>query len=175
METINNTMYLGGTSIDELMHEFGSPLYIYEEDVIRTHFRKLRDSFSGVSLKIHYAMKANYNPSLLKILLEEGACIDAVSPFEVMLARKVGFAPENILFTGNNVPLEEITFCIENEIPVNIESVSLLKQFGETYPGSEVSIRINPGIGSGHHAHCITGGPKSKFGIYHDQLDQAHK
>ena len=166
-------MWLGGISVEELMQEYGSPLYVYEEQTIRAQFRKLKQSFPGISLQIHYAMKANPNPALLSILREEGAWVDTLSPWEAQLALDAGFPPEHLLFTGNNVPLEEIDYCRERQIPVNIESLSLLEQFGESYPGEALSLRINPGVGSGHHAHCITGGPLSKFGIYHDQLDRA--
>ena len=175
MKVIKNTMWLGGISVEELMQEYGSPLYVYEEQTIRSQFRKLKQSFLGISLQIHYAMKANPNPALLQVLLEEGAWIDTVSPWEAQLALDVGFPPEHILFTGNNVPLSEIEYCLKRQIPVNIESLSMLEQFGQSYPGESLSLRINPGMGSGHHTHCITGGPLSKFGIYYDQLFQAEE
>ncbi len=175
MEIINKIMWLGGISVEDLMEEYGSPLYVYEDEIIRSQYRQLYESFSGITIQIHYAMKANPNPAILKVLLEEGAWIDAVSPMEAQLALDVGFPPEHILFTGNNIPLREIEYCLERKVSINIESLSLLEQYGQAYPGENVSIRINPGIGSGHHAHCITGGPKSKFGIYHDQLEQIHQ
>ncbi len=175
MEVINNTLWLGGLSVEELIQEYGSPLYVYEEEVIREQYRKLCESFPGVSLQIHYAMKANPNPALLAVLLEEGAWLDAVSPFEAKLAKAVGVPSEHILFTGNNIPLSELDYCLEQQFLINIESLSLLEEFGKAHPGEQVSLRINPGVGSGHHAHCITGGPRSKFGIYYDQLDQIHE
>ena len=118
-------------------------------------------------------MKANSNPSLLKILLEEGSAIDAVSEFEVRLALESGFEPQQIIFTGNNNTLAEIENCVEKGVSVNLGSLALLEKYGQRYPQTSVSVRINPGIGAGHHAHCITGGPDSKFGIYHDQIDSA--
>lgn len=175
METIDNTLSLGGLAAEELMQQYGSPLYVYEADMIRTQYRKLRNSFAELSLQIHYAMKANPNPALLQLLLAEGAWIDAVSPLEAQLALDVGFPATHILFTGNNIPLHEIEYCLAREIAINIESLSLLQEFGKAYPGREVSLRINPGLGSGHHAHCITGGPQSKFGIYYDQLEHVHQ
>lgn len=174
METLNNTLALGGISVEDLMQEYGSPLYVYEEETLRTQYRTLRDSFSDISLQIHYAMKANPNPALLQILREEGAGVDAVSPLEVQLALDAGVPASHILFTGNNIPLSEIEYCLERGISINLESLSLLEEFGKAHPGEEVSLRINPGVGSGHHAHCITGGPQSKFGIYHTQLEEAH-
>ena len=175
METLNNTLALGGISVEALMQEYGSPLYVYEAETIRRQYRKLQESFSEISLQVHYAMKANPNPALLKILLEEGAGVDAVSPFEAQIALDAGVPASQILFTGNNIPLPEIEYCLERGIAINIESLSLLEEFGRAYPGEEVSLRINPGVGSGHHAHCITGGPQSKFGIYHTQLEEAQR
>ena len=171
MKIVDNTIFLEDIPVETLMQEYGSPLYVYEESVLRSQFRQLSSGFPEGLLEIHYAMKANSNPSLLKILCEEGSSIDAVSEFEVRLALESGFKPQQIIFTGNNNSLAEIEFCVENDVPVNLGSLASLEKYGERYPHTKVSVRINPGIGAGHHAHCITGGPDSKFGIYHDQID----
>ncbi|MDG1860560.1 MAG: diaminopimelate decarboxylase, partial [SAR324 cluster bacterium] len=171
MNIINNTLFLEDISVETLMQEYGSPLYVYEESVLRSQFRQLSSGFPEGLLEIHYSMKANSNPSLLKILREEGSSIDAVSEFEVRLALESGFEPQQIIFTGNNNTLAEIEYCVEQEVAVNLGSLFLLEKFGQRFPHTSVSVRINPGIGAGHHAHCITGGPDSKFGIYHNQID----
>ncbi|MBC8260031.1 MAG: diaminopimelate decarboxylase [SAR324 cluster bacterium] len=160
-------------SVESLMQEYGSPLYIYEESVLRSQFRQLSSGFPQGLLEIHYSMKANSNPSLLNILREEGSSIDAVSEFEVRLALESGFEPQQIIFTGNNNTLAEIEYCVEQDVAVNLGSLVLLEKYAERFPHTKVSVRINPGIGAGHHAHCITGGPDSKFGIYHDQIEAA--
>ncbi|HCV85579.1 MAG TPA: diaminopimelate decarboxylase, partial [Deltaproteobacteria bacterium] len=106
MEIQNNQLYLGGLSAEALRTNFGSPLYVYEEDSLRGQCCRLLNCFEALHqkqrLQLHFAMKANSNPSILKILREEGAWIDAVSPFEVQLALDCGYRPEQILFTGNN-------------------------------------------------------------------------
>ena len=173
MEITDNTLYLADISVERLMQEYGSPLYVYEESVLRSQFRQLSSGFPQGLLEIHYSMKANSNPSLLKILLEEGSSIDAVSEFEVRLALESGFEPQQIIFTGNNNTLAEIEFCVEQNVAVNLGSIALLEIYGQRYPQTTVSVRVNPGIGAGHHSHCITGGPDSKFGIYHDQIENA--
>jgi len=173
MNITNDTLFLEDISVETLMQEYGSPLYVYEESVLRSQFRQLSSGFPEGLLEIHYSMKANSNPSLLKILREEGSSIDAVSEFEVRLALESGFEPQQIIFTGNNNSLAEIEYCVEQEVLVNLGSLVLLEKFGQRFPQTSVSVRINPGIGAGHHAHCITGGPDSKFGIYHDQIDAA--
>jgi len=173
MNIINDTLFLEDISVETLMQEYGSPLYVYEESILRSQFRQLSSGFPEGLLEIHYSMKANSNPSLLKILREEGSSIDAVSEFEVRFALESGFEPQQIIFTGNNNSLAEIEYCVEQEVSVNLGSLVLLEKFGQLFPQTSVSVRINPGIGAGHHVHCITGGPDSKFGIYHDQIDAA--
>ncbi|MDP6329814.1 MAG: diaminopimelate decarboxylase [SAR324 cluster bacterium] len=173
MEVSEGLLYLGGISADSLLERFGSPLYVYEKDVLINRFRKMINCFPSDEVDIHYAMKANYNPSLLNLLRVEGACIDAVSMGDVQMALEVGFQPQQILFTGNNSRFSEIEFSMERGVPVNLGSLDLLQQYGIRYPGTSVSIRVNPGMGAGHHAHCITGGPDSKFGIYQDRLNDA--
>lgn len=171
MKITDNKLYLGDIPVDTIMQEYGSPLYVYEESVLRSQFRKLSTGFPRGLLEIHYAMKANSNPSLLRILAEEGSSIDAVSEFEVRLALESGFEANQIIFTGNNNTLREIEFCVEQNVSVNLGSLALLEKYGERYPETTVSLRVNPGIGAGHHSHCITGGPDSKFGVYYDQIE----
>ncbi len=170
MKISDNKLILGGIPAEEIMSEYGSPLYVYEESVIRSQIRELLAGFPREWVQIHYSMKANSNPSLLKIIFDEGGFIDAVSEFEVRLAIESGFDPNQIIFTGNNNSLEEIELCIEKKVSVNLGSLYLFEEYGKRYPNTSVSIRINPGIGAGHHSHCITGGPDSKFGIYFDKV-----
>ena len=173
MKITDNKLYLGDIPVDTIMQEYGSPLYVYDESVLRSQFRELSAGFPRGLLEIHYAMKANSNPSLLRILAEEGSSIDAVSEFEVRLALESGFEANQIIFTGNNNTLREIEFCVEQNVSVNLGSLALLEKYGERYPETTVSLRVNPGIGAGHHSHCITGGPDSKFGVYYDQIETA--
>ena len=171
MKVSENKLYLENISAELIMQEYGSPLYVYEESVLRSCFRQLISGFPEGLIKIHYSMKANSNQTILKILCEEGSSIDAVSEYEVRLALESGFEPDQIIFTGNNNNLEEIEYCVEQKVLINIGSLALLELFGNRHSGMTLSVRINPGLGAGHHAHCITGGPDSKFGIYLDQID----
>ena len=78
----------------DLADKYGTPLYVYDGDMVVQRYRELYDFIKWPKLKIHYAMKANFNFSILKALKEAGAGIDAVSPGDVLLATKAGFAPE---------------------------------------------------------------------------------
>ena len=170
MDTRDNELYLGGCRAEALAQEFGTPLYVYESAPIRRQCRLLRESFAEAAPDIHYAMKANPNPAILKILREEGLSIDAVAPFEVRLCLEQGFRPEQILFTGNNTSDDELRYCLGKGVRINVGSLSELARYGRLNPGGPVAVRINPDIGDGHHPHVITGGPDSKFGIYHTDL-----
>jgi diaminopimelate decarboxylase len=145
---------------------------VYEEAVVREQARYLRRCFAGAAPEIHYAMKANNNPALLRILLEEGLGIDAVSPFEVRLALEVGFTPGTILFTGANLTEEELRYGLEKSVTVNVGSLTELEHFGRLAAGGQVAVRLNPDVGAGHHHHVITGGKHSKFGIYVTQAGE---
>jgi len=172
MKTIDHQLHFGPHSAESLATKYGTPLYVYEEETIRRQFRELVDHFNYPHFKVHYAMKANFNPAIMKILLDEGCGVDTVSDFEVRFCLELGFPAESIIFTGDNTTDEEMAYCLEKNVLVNVGSLSQLRRLGQIKSGSRVSVRINPDIGAGHHSHCITGGPHTKFGIYHDQLDQ---
>ncbi|MDP2750664.1 MAG: diaminopimelate decarboxylase [Nanoarchaeota archaeon] len=175
MEIKQNKLYLGGIACDELAKKYGTPLYVYEEDTIRQRINDLKKNIAYPKLRIHYACKANTNLAIMRILREEGAFIDAVSPGEVYAALKAGYKAEQILFTGNSVTDEEMKELIAKKVMINIDSLDQLERYGKLNPGSKFSVRINPDVGAGHHDHCITGGPDSKFGIYYNEADKIKK
>lgn len=171
MEVQDNRLMLGGCSVESLAEAFGTPLYVYREEAIRRQCRAFREAFAAAEPDLHYAVKANHTPAVLRVLREEGLNIDAVSPFEVQLCLELGFGPEQILFTGNNTTEAELRYCLEQGVQVNVGSLGELERYGRLNPGGAVSVRINPDVGAGHHHHVITGGPDSKFGIYHTEKE----
>jgi diaminopimelate decarboxylase len=172
METKNNRLYLGGLPAGELTARFGSPLYVYEEDILRERAGELRDAILFPDKKVKYACKANTNIEIMKILREEGMGIDAISPGEIDAALLAGFQPADILFTSNNASDAEIDYAVSRGAVVNVDSLSHLKAFGKKYPGKSLCVRINPNVGGGHHNHVITGGLDSKFGISYREVDE---
>lgn len=172
-ESTNGKLIIGGIPADELVEQFGSPLYVYDEQIIRERFRTLNECIGYPHKRIHFAMKANSNPHVLNILREEGCYIDAVSIGEIFIALKCGYEPERILFTGINLSMDDIYYARENGVRLNIGSLFTLEKYGKQYPGTEISLRINPNMGAGHHSHVITGGEESKFGIFEDDIPQA--
>ncbi|AFH43221.1 diaminopimelate decarboxylase [Fervidicoccus fontis Kam940] len=140
--------------------------------MLLNNYERLKKSIKYRDLEVLYSCKANNNIDILKVLKEEGSGLDVVSPFEALLGVKLGFQKDKILFTGNNVSNEEMKFLKELGILINIDSISQLKRYGIMFPGTDISIRINPGIGYGHHEYAKTGG-LTKFGIYLNEIEAA--
>lgn len=166
----------------EIASKFGTPVYVYDLDCIFSRLRALQEGISYEPKRILFAVKANSNSAILKRMrlffgknYGKHLGVDAVSIGEVVLAQVADIDKGHILFTGNNMTDEEMRQAQEEGVMVNIDSLTRLRRFGAAYPGSRICIRINPDVGAGHHDHCITGGPKSKFGIWHTQLEDARK
>lgn len=161
---------IGGRPAPQLAAQYGTPLYVYDGDHIRHQYRRLREAF-GPSVRFQYACKANTNLNLLKLLRQEGAGLDAVSMEEVRLGLAAGYAPHDILYTPNCVSLDEVAEGVELGVNINIDSISLLEQFGHRYGGSvPVCVRLNPHVLAGGHSHIQTGHIDSKFGISIHQM-----
>jgi diaminopimelate decarboxylase len=172
MEVQDNVLVLGGIEVRTLIAAYGSPLYVYEEDVLRERTRELCTAISYPNREVKYACKANTNLEIMRVLRAEGVGIDAVSPGEIHAALTAGFAPSDILFTVSNATADDMEFAHSRGVLINVDSLAQLRLIGEKYPGSEVCVRINPNVGAGHHNHVITGGPESKFGINYTRVDE---
>lgn len=170
---------IGGADALELADKYKTPLYVIDETKIRENYRRLYKAFSQyyANFKMYYACKANTNLAVMRILEEEGSGIDAVSPGEVYTSLLTGFDPSRILFTGNNVKNEELKYVVASGVTINVDSISQLKRLSKL-PGTcgmKISIRVNPNVGAGHHEHCITGGPLSKFGVMEEEAVEVYK
>ncbi|MEI7511348.1 MAG: diaminopimelate decarboxylase [Candidatus Peregrinibacteria bacterium] len=159
--------------LEEIAQTYGTPVFVTSEKILRERARQMKSAFP-MKKKILYAIKANSNPHIVKILQDEGIDgIDTVSIFEVQLALDIGFSAENIVFTGANPSDEELRFVHEKGVLVNAGSLSELERFGKMFPGGNIAVRINPGVGAGLFAGNVTGGEKSKFGIPALQFEEA--
>lgn len=157
----------------DVAERFGTPTYVYAEAVVRRQAARLRALFDGLPARLLYAMKANSAPALLAILRDEGLGVDAVSPGELALALRLGFAPECVLFSANMITDAEMHAAHAAGVLVNVGEVSRLERFGRAFPGADVCVRLNPGGGAGHHAHVVTAGATTKFGVSVDEIPAA--
>jgi len=151
--------------------EFGSPVYIYDAEKIKSQYNRLTAAFKPVdNLQINYAVKALSNISVLKLFKKLGAGLDTVSIQEVKLGLKAGFDPSKIIYTPNGVSLEEIEEATTLGVQINIDNLSILEQFGTRHPKIPVCIRINPHVMAGGNSNISVGHIDSKFGISIHQI-----
>lgn len=151
--------------------QFGLPLYVYDSEKIESQYNRLTQAFAKVPrFKIHYAVKALSNISILKIIKNLGGGLDTVSIEEVQLGLYAGFAPSEIIYTPNGVSMEEIEQVAAMGVQINIDNLSILEQFGTKHPSIPVCIRINPHVMAGGNANISVGHIDSKFGISIHQL-----
>ncbi len=174
-------LLVAGVPAADLAAKHGTPLYVYGRDRILDRYGTLERALAGIAPlrgRISYAVKANPNPEILSLLEKRGSGIDAVSPNEVDAARTAGFPAERIMFTGTSVGPEDLkrVFPLRG-LTINIDAAEQLEIMGgmrkREFPDGEirVSVRWNPGVGSGSNAKVITAGRRSsdgtpiKFGV----------
>ncbi|MDR2720102.1 MAG: diaminopimelate decarboxylase [Nitrososphaerota archaeon] len=172
LENCKGSLYFDGFSVEELAQKYDTPLYVISEKRIRENYNRLYNAIVGKckDIRIYYACKANTNMAVLKTFQSEGAYLDTVSPGEVFLGLSSGFAPDHILFTGTSVRNDELKFLADVGITINIDSQSELDRLLKITVPQTISVRVNPDVGDGHHDHCITAGPKAKFGLWEEEV-----
>lgn len=154
-----------------IVHDHGSPVYVYDAKVIVAQYERLINAFSKAKdLRIHYAVKALSNISILKLFKQLGAGLDTVSLQEVELGLAAGVDPKKIIYTPNGVSLQEIENVAAKGVQINIDNLSILEQFGSKHPHTPVCIRINPHVMAGGNANISVGHIDSKFGISIHQI-----
>lgn len=170
MEKLNGKVtdeldFFQGVDVFELEEKYGTPLYIYNEKILRTRCRELKNLVDYEDFSVNYSAKANSSLAILQIVREEGLNVDAMSPGEIFFEEKAGFKPDQIFYISNNVSAEEMEYAIHRGIMISVDSLSQLELYGKINPNSKVCIRFNPGVGAGHSEKVITGGKKTKFGV----------
>ena len=154
-----------------IVHEFGSPVYVYDASKMASQYKRLTQAFEKVAkVRINYAVKALSNLSVLKFLHSLGAGMDTVSIQEVKLALEAGVPPSHIIYTPNGVSLKEIEKAVTLGVQINIDNLSILEQFGTLHPKIPVCIRINPHVMAGGNTNISVGHIDSKFGISIHQM-----
>lgn len=166
--------FLSPEEVRSIANEFGTPVYVYSQSEIekRCDIALLFPNEYGLTAR--YAMKANPNSTILKIMRKKGIHIDASSIYEVERALVIGFKPEEIMLTSQELS-PNLKSIIEKGIFYNACSLHQLEAYGKLFPGKEVSIRINPGLGSGATQKTDVGGATSSFGIWHEYMDEVKK
>jgi diaminopimelate decarboxylase len=165
-------MFLRPDEAREVRQRFGTPCYVYDRATLEDAAQAALDFPNAYGLTLRYAMKANPNASVLRTFLDLGLHIDASSEPEVLRALRIGFPPQRVQLTSQ-MPARDLEGLLDRGVLFNACSLHQLERVAATAPGTEVSIRVNPGLGSGSSNRTNTGGPASSFGIWHEYLERA--
>ncbi|HSY48357.1 MAG TPA: diaminopimelate decarboxylase [Thermoanaerobaculia bacterium] len=173
LHVIDHTLHIGNVSTTDLAKRFGTPLYLYDAEIIRRQIERVRRAFAALPFRPFYAMKANGALAILELVRGAGFGCDAVSPGEIYVARKSGFTPENIWFTCSNVSDDDLRAIGDGRIVINVNSMSEIDRILALDLPNPVALRVNTAIGAGHHADVVTAGGGVKFGIAIEEIESA--
>ncbi|WP_440110425.1 diaminopimelate decarboxylase [Paenibacillus sp. QZ-Y1] len=163
---------IGGVDTTELKEQFGTPLYVVDEQLVRERCREYMEAFraSGLGFQVAYASKAFCVMAMCALAAEEGLSLDVVSDGELFTALQAGFPADRIHFHGNNKTLEEIEMALDAEIGCfvvdNFNELHLLQAVAaDKNRKVNILLRVTPGVEAHTHEYISTGQTDSKFGF----------
>ncbi len=166
----NDELFAEDTALKDIAQKHGSPCYVYSKKTILRHYRAFDDALGSHPHMICYAVKANSNLAILKLLCDAGSGFDVVSKGELQRVLHVGASPQKIVFSGVGKSVDEINYAIDKKIHcINVESVEELNRIEQLSKikgmKTSISLRINPDINPETHPYISTGLKDNKFGI----------
>jgi diaminopimelate decarboxylase len=169
------SLVLGGVSLTAIADRVGTPAYVYNAEVIRRQYRRLDEAFGGAPHQICFAVKANSNLAVLRVLCDLGAGADIVSGGEMQRALAAGFPAGRIVFSGVGKSPAELEAALEAGVGhIHLESADELDRLAGIARGSgrkaAVGIRVNPDVTAETHPYIATGQGGIKFGVPFDQV-----
>jgi diaminopimelate decarboxylase len=176
----DGALFAEDVDLTALADKVGTPFYVYSAATLRRHVRVMREAFAGIETLVAYAMKANSNQAVLKVVAGEGAGADVVSGGELERAIAAGIPPGKIVFSGVGKTVAEMRRGLELGIKCfNLESEPELERLSEIAVAmgkvAPVSVRINPDIDAGTHAKISTGKKENKFGIAYARAREVYR
>ena len=162
---------LSEDQVRAVQRQFGTPTFVYDQEALESQAQKALAFPNAYGLTVRYAVKACPAAGVIRILNRAGLHIDASSGYEALRAMRAGVPADQIQITAQQLP-DNLADLVRQGVLFNACSLYQLAAYGRLFPGCEVSVRINPGLGSGHSNRTNTGGPSSSFGIWHEHLDQ---
>jgi diaminopimelate decarboxylase len=164
-------LVIGGVDAVELAEQFGTPLYVMDEQHVREKYRRFHRAFSErwSKMLVCYALKANSNSAVVKILQSEGAGADVSSETELRIALRAGIQGDRMVFNGNYKTPRELEMAIANEVLINVDSFQELEAVDKVASRlgkrAWIGFRINPDVKAPTHPYLATGLRESKFGF----------
>jgi diaminopimelate decarboxylase len=177
---IDGELHCERVPLRRLAEEFGTPLYVYSQGHIVEQYERLDRAFGDLDHLICYAVKANSNVAVLRVLAEQGAGFDIVSGGDLYRVVQAGGEPARCVFSGVGKTRDEIEYALKLGIlAFNVESESELrviasaaKRLGRRAP---IAVRVNPGVDAGTHDYISTGKEETKFGISIDRAMDVYR
>jgi diaminopimelate decarboxylase len=159
-----------GLRLDDIAGEFGTPLYVYSAAAVESAYERFSGAVDGVDSQVHFALKANSNMAILRLLARLGAGADIVSGGEMRRALDAGIPPDKIIFSGVGKTDPEIRAALDSNIgqinaesPAEVERIlAIAEEVGQTV---RIALRVNPDVESETHTKLATGKRDTKFGI----------
>lgn len=172
----NGSLFCEDVDLASLAAEHGTPLYVYSAATILDHYRRLDQALAGVDHEVAYAVKANSNLSVLRLLANDGAGFDIVSGGELFRVIKAGGDPAHCTFAGVGKTRAEIVYALEQGIySFNVESESELRYLnevaGELGVIAPAAVRVNPNVDAKTHKYISTGKSENKFGVDFEAIE----
>ena len=166
--------FLDANQVRRIRREFGSPVFVYDQKTLEAQADLVLNFPNAFGLTARYAMKALPNAAVIRILTQRGLHIDASSSYEAERAMRAGVPANHIQLTAQQPP-HNLKELVDKGVIYNACSLNQLRLFGDLFPGHSLSVRINPGAGSGHSNRTNVGGPAASFGIWHAHIDEVHR
>jgi diaminopimelate decarboxylase len=174
----DGALWCEDTPLSRVVAEAGTPCYVYSKSALVANYRSYCAAFSCVSPLVCYAMKANSNLEVLRLLKDEGAGFDIVSGGELFRLRKLGVPADKVVFSGAGKLESELEMALDPPVlSINLESVEELQTLASLSARRQVrpdvSLRINPDVDAATHPYIATGLRQHKFGLDLDQVEKA--
>ena len=162
---------LSEAQVRTVQRRFGTPSFVYDQKTLESQAQTALTFPNAYGLTVRYAVKACPAAGVIRILNRAGLHIDASSGYEARRAMRAGVPAPQIQITAQQLP-DNLADLVRQGVLFNACSLHQLAAYGRLFPGREVSVRVNPGLGSGHSNRTNTGGPSASFGIWHEHLEQ---
>lgn len=172
MTPIEPLKFLTSEEVGYIAKEFGTPCFVYDIETIRKRFEYFASLPNAFGLNIRYSVKANPNKAILRLFASMGADFDVSSIWEARRVVNAGIDASRVLITAQEIGAGWQDLCRQG-MKFDAGSLRQLEDYGNEIPGGRVSVRINPGFGSGLVRKLTSGGKHSSFGIWVDQADEA--
>lgn len=173
---IDGVLAIDGLKATDLVQKFGSPVYVTSKTRLEKNFKRLHEAFSDhyPRISIKFAVKANSNPNIINVFQKLGGGADVSNFNELLIAKRAGIMPDNILMSPNNLGREELYKASREGVIINFDDITQL-ELVEDNPPLVACFRVNPGVGKGEFPGTTTAGPNVKFGIPEEKIVAAYR